>query len=102
MIRDVGSVNNPTSTDAFRWNDWSFWGGSVDQGLLWYEFFVRKGSGAHAGKRAAAGIYSRWSTAHKVTHRMGRGWQAMGSHGWWTTAKASPSQSKQRRRIGRE
>lgn len=80
MIRDVGSVNYPTSTDAFRWNDWSFWGGSVDQGLLWYEFFVRKGSGAHAGKRAAAGIYSRWSTAHKVTHEWGgdgKPWEAM-------------------------
>ena len=33
----------------------------ADQGLLWYELFVRVQRGA----------YSRWSTPHKVTHEWG-------------------------------
>ena len=62
VTTDVGSVNHPMRSDAFRWNDWSFWYASVDQGLFWYELFLRND---------VQGAYSRWSTAHKVTHEWG-------------------------------
>lgn len=76
-VRDVGSVNHPTRSDAFKWNDWSFWGASVDQGLFWYEHFLRGGS---SGGGVTRGAYSRWSTAHKVTHEWGgdgKPWEMM-------------------------
>jgi len=58
---DVGGNQHPLTTDGFRLNDWGFWYSMADQGLLWYELFVR----------ARRGAYSRWSTPHKATHEWG-------------------------------
>ena len=58
---DVGGVQHAFSTDAFRLNDWEFWYAHADQGLLWYELFLR----------SQRGVYSRWSTAHKISHEWG-------------------------------
>ena len=69
---DIGAVQQPMSTDGFRNDDWSFWGASVEQGLFWYELFLRRGgAGAGVGAPAQLGAYSRWSTPHKISHEWG-------------------------------
>ena len=59
---DVGDNQHPFTTDAFQRDDWGFWSASTDQGMLWYQLFLRP---------SGRGAYSRWSTAHKIPHEWG-------------------------------
>ena len=59
---DVGDNQHPFTTDAFQRDDWGFWSASTDQGMLWYQLFLRS---------SGRGAYSRWSTAHKIPHEWG-------------------------------
>ena len=62
--RDPDLVDDPRRLGFVTANDWKFPGSNIDQGLLWYMFYVRKQVGA----------YFRYRSEHMVLH-------------WWSHPK---------------
>ena len=84
LTTDAGDL--PARSDAYRRNDWRFVGGDVDQGLLWYYFYIRRDRGAYFRYAPNKG--------HLVLHW--RAWPkpwAIGARGGFRSTAPSPDLS---------